>query len=489
MTDANRVRLCLVAEGSDSGTLGVTPANPQFQTLRMTRVDLAGRPRTVESAELRDDRMTSDLILVGQETGGVIAGELSFGSWDALLEAAVFGTWQDRPGRFNPAADQVITGVAQAGQTITVATGAAFVPGHLVRASGFAQAANNGLFRAGAGSGAGSLVVVGAALVDEAVPPAGARLRVVGIEGAAGDLQAATAPNRLTSALLDFTALGIAIGDWIKIGGAGATRRFTVAGCNGWARVGAVAAGALTLDVAPPGFEASVETTTTVTLWLGDRLVGGARRQSFTAELSHLGQATPTHLYHRGLVVDRLAIDLAPEAPVAVEFAFVGANSEDRDQRLPGATSLPPATTEVIDGAANVGRLGLGGAPLGGPNHVVGARLTVDNNLRRQEAVGVLGAAGIGVGQARIGGRLRTYFGSRDLLRKLLANEATGWDLALVDSNGRGLVLDLPRIKFTAGAPEVPGGDRDVLLDLDFVALADPALGRQIAIHRFHEGV
>jgi hypothetical protein len=101
----------------------------------------------------------------------------------------------------------------------------------------------------------------------------------------------------------------------------------------------------------------------------------------------------------------------------------------------------------------------------------------------------VLGAAGIGVGQARIGGRLRTYFGSRDLLRKLLANEATGWDLALVDSNGRGLVLDLPRIKFTAGAPEVPGGDRDVLLDLDFVALADPALGRQIAIHRFHEGV
>ena len=60
--------------------------------------------------------------------------------------------------------------------------------------------------------------------------------------------------------------------------------------------------------------------------------------------------------------------------------------------------------------------------------------------------------------------------------------------MALTDNQGRTLLIDLPALKFSSGAPEVSGVDRDVMLDLDFQAIRHPVLGWQIQLQRFSEG-
>jgi hypothetical protein len=488
MTDSNRVRLGFVLEGVDGANFGVTPANPAFQTLRVTAIDLAGKPNTKISEEIRDDRQISDQILVGQSTDGGFEAELSFGAFDGLLEAVMFGSWAEKSARINLSAGGALTSVTAATGTVALVSGAAVAAGHLVRLSGFGQSANNGLFRAGAGSSATALVSTGAGLVNEAAPPVGAALKVVGFQGAAGDLKAAVGPNRLTSAVLDFTTLGLSVGEWVKIGGGAAVNRISVAGCNGWARIGAIAANALTLDIAPAGFAVANETTSIVQVWIGDLLRNGVTRRSFTAEESFLGQATPTHLYHRGLTPASVKIDVAANDVVKTEFRFIGRSSTDQDQRLTGASSLAATTAEVLNSASNVGRLAEGGAPVSGPNFVTGFSLSIDNNLRPLAAVGSLGAVRAGVGRSAVTGRLSTYFGSRALLAKLLSNQASSYDLILTDSLGRSLLIDLPMLKFSSGAPQVSAADRDVMLDLDFQAIRHPGLGCQIQMQRFTEG-
>ena len=77
---AGFVGICMgfALEGVDGANFGVTPANPAFQTLRVTAIDLAGKPNTKISDEIRDDRQISDLILVGQNTDGGFSADLFY---------------------------------------------------------------------------------------------------------------------------------------------------------------------------------------------------------------------------------------------------------------------------------------------------------------------------------------------------------------------------------------------------------------------------
>lgn len=87
---SNRTAIRIVPET----TFGVTPATPALQNLRYTGENVVFNQRSVSSDEIRSDRSTADLIRVGAEVSGDINFELSFGSFDPLIEAAlasVFG--------------------------------------------------------------------------------------------------------------------------------------------------------------------------------------------------------------------------------------------------------------------------------------------------------------------------------------------------------------------------------------------------------------
>lgn len=74
-------------------TAGTTPATPVFQKLPISTEGLLLSRDTLESETLRADRQISDVINGNKQVGGDVTGEVRYGAFDDLLEAAFGGTW------------------------------------------------------------------------------------------------------------------------------------------------------------------------------------------------------------------------------------------------------------------------------------------------------------------------------------------------------------------------------------------------------------
>ena len=86
---SNRARLRLIKEAE----FGKTPTSGSSTDLRFTGESLNFAIQTEESQEIRADRLTSDVIQVGAETSGDVQFELSYGSFDDLMAAALGSAW------------------------------------------------------------------------------------------------------------------------------------------------------------------------------------------------------------------------------------------------------------------------------------------------------------------------------------------------------------------------------------------------------------
>ncbi len=89
MADGSRHSLRMVAES----TYGTTPTTPVFDIIRHTGTTLGLSKEGVQSEEIRDDRQITDFRHGARQVGGDINIELSYGSFDVILEALLGGTW------------------------------------------------------------------------------------------------------------------------------------------------------------------------------------------------------------------------------------------------------------------------------------------------------------------------------------------------------------------------------------------------------------
>lgn len=90
MANGSRHSMRYVAET----VYGQTPATPAFKMIRHTGTTLGLSKESLQSEELRDDRQISDFRHGAYQVGGDINIELSYGSFDDLLEAVMLGTWE-----------------------------------------------------------------------------------------------------------------------------------------------------------------------------------------------------------------------------------------------------------------------------------------------------------------------------------------------------------------------------------------------------------
>lgn len=158
--DTNRIKLSYVKEV----TYGASPGT-QLTDLRYVSESLMLETSTVQSNEIRSDRQISDIIRVGIESSGDIAGEFSYGSYDEFLRASLMSSaW---------AAAVTITNSttsAASGDNSFNDSGSGFgalVVGQWIKASSFSNAANNGYFKIVTKTTA-KITVVGGTLVTEA---------------------------------------------------------------------------------------------------------------------------------------------------------------------------------------------------------------------------------------------------------------------------------------------------------------------------------
>lgn len=471
MSDTNRVRLAYVEEG----VLGQTPATPTLRTARITGESLVFQITNTTSNELRADRMTADLVQTGAQVGGDLNLELSHplsGSFVGdMMAAALFNHWVERPERIGPPACGAVSG----GATFGVASTTGFAAGQLIATSGYTSAANNGLFRI---TTVGAGLTVAGALVNEPAT-ANSRIKLVGLEAASGQISAVA--DGLAATGLDFTTLDLAVGQFIRIGGATAGTRFATAGTNGFARIAAIAPAKLTLDNRPSGWAADAGTGVTLHLFLSDRLVNGVTRRSFTIE-RWFQDLTAELVVMRGMVPGRFDLTVAAQEIATAQIGFVGMMAEHATTPL--GPALPATAEPVLNAVANVGRIAEGGETVSGPNFIRRFTMKLNNSLRERQAIGTLGLVDVGAGRIDLSGEIETYFGSSALYQKYLDGAETSLSVR-VEAAGRALVLQLPRVKFESGRVNAAGANQDMMAELTWRAIRDPLTDAMILIDRF----
>lgn len=511
MSDTNRVGIAIARSGSPDFPSALT----SLDKMRITGTPgLAFDPLTEVSAEIRDDRQITDLIPIGAEAGGEIGFEFSYNVITDILESALLGTWDFTLSKTPDA------GAMGAG-TIPFAATLGFVVGQIVRLL------DPSLFPTGEDDTAQlyeittvtvdtsiTVAVVDIAALDSSFTNATAitsafesdadtRVKVVGVAGATGDI-AFTATGITSAAGIfddslrkDTAATDIEAGHFIRIIGSDAA----VSSTNDvFIEVSAVlAAGAgLTLKT-PSDWQTDPGTGDDILIFFGDVLINPASPVALTSRQFSVERSFNDHTpIDRELFVqmgvNTLAQTLAPQAIAVGTVGFFGTDARARTQTdilelySAGDPSRVDAPAfDVYNTSSNVARLARGGDRVGagGVNCVVNATVEINNNMRRQNAVGFFGACGIGLGEFGVTGTLETYFDDLTLYNDVLDGAETSLDVVLNGNDGRTLVTSVPRIKFVGGAPQVPGKNADVLLPLTYQGLLDSDLGYTLSYQSF----
>lgn len=151
---------------------GVTPSAP-FKELRWTGESLAQTTTSEVSAEVRPDRQVPDVIRTDIEVAGDVNVEVSYGTFDDLLEGAFMSSWSPDVGI---SASDLSTEAGDNSVNATSSDLSVIQPGQWIRLGGFTNEANNDYFQATSVTGT-KVVLAGGTLVTEA---AGATITVAG---------------------------------------------------------------------------------------------------------------------------------------------------------------------------------------------------------------------------------------------------------------------------------------------------------------------
>jgi hypothetical protein len=465
-------RLSLVREQ----TFGVIPPNPAFKVVRPASLNLENKPKYIRSKEIRSDYRKAGQILVGKDVSASYETELSLDSHDDLIESALRTTRAATPEIVKTAAE--LAAVAGAGVFNTAAgLGAPFLVGHLVKASGYALAANNGVSRATA-TGPNAVTLGGLATAAEAVPPVGARLKVVGLRAAAnGSVSATLAGNKITVATTNPATLGIAPGTWFRASG------FTgVVANNGWYRCASITGAGpwdINCDIVPTGFNTDAAAGQIVSLFYSDYFRDGSTRTSYAGEQAHLDIGK--FKYSAGLLVRQTDIKLSAEAIIDMTFEFDGVTGDWQNQ-VAGATYAPKTTNDPFNTSSNIGACYVNGAWVQGT--VTGASISIMSAPVVDKALGSFGAADIHYGGFSVEGSLEKFFLDTIVAQLVMAGSATGVVIPVFDPlTGSGYLFDIRRVKLMDGNnPTVSNPDDALKEPYKFTAEPDATLGG-VVIH------
>jgi hypothetical protein len=499
MSDTNRVGLRFFQSSQRTAPIPGGPFN--LDQLRFTGTpNLAFQPNTIVSNEIRPDRQISDLILVGAEAGGDTGIELSYAAFDALIQGALFSTYTETE-RKQGTGEITAFGAG----TITVDAGGDFIIGQITRLSALATGdVGDGIFEitniaanvltVGPLPGTNTTAVLGTETAD-----ADTLLEVSGFAAqAAGNISLTVTGSdgvfQFPAGALDDamgTGVPLAIGAWVKFA------EFATVGNNVWNRVREIDLTADTITVdAQTGMATDAAGTELVQAFYGSRVENGATSiasNQFAVERRYEDHSPITRELFLGMALNNFNLNLSPQAIAVGSLTWFGFSSAVSDAS-PNYTDLYAALPvdvvapqfDVYNTSSDIGRLGRGVDPVdaAGVNFVLEATIEINNNLRRQPAVGVFGAAGIGVGELSVTGTLSTYFDNDDILQVILQNQETTLDLITQGGDGRSMVFDLPRIKFSGGAPDVPGKNQDVTIPGTYQAILSSVFGYTMSTQR-----
>lgn len=469
------------------GTPDWIPAEPNSYD------DFGGETTLVARNPINASRQRKKGVITDLDASGGFETDFTQTNLQNLLQGFFFAS-------LRPKGEEIVTAVdidTTNPDEYEVALTAGFLVGSLIKGSNFAEAANNAVNEVTAITTDVSVEVADGQLVTEASPPATAQITVVGHVGAAGDLDVddtLTFPA-ITSTILDFTTLGLIVGEWIFIGGDLAANAFSTAANNGFKRIRTIAANRLEFDKSDLTMVTEASTTETVWLYFGRVLkneLGSLivrRTHSLERQLGAPDAALPAEIqaeYIDGAVPNVFTLNIPTADKLTANLSYVAADAVNIDGPSALRTGNRPAIVEsdAFNTSSDFSRIRLAqhvdGVEAPVPLFAFAQEISVEinNNVSPNKAISVLGAFEVTAGTFQVGGSITAYFSNITAVNAVRSNVDITMDMAVVKANA-GFVLDLPLIALGDGRANVEQ-DQPITIPLSMdaatAALIDPTL-------------
>lgn len=479
MSEANRTFLAFIKET----TAGTTPSTGNFKKIPFTAApDFSFNPSTVQSAEIRADRQIDDLPLVGIEAGGSVEIEFAYGKFDELILGALFNSWKELDSAEGSDVDSI------AADTLTFESSFVipdqFKQGAIVLFENAGQ--DEDTYTLGVKSGQ-NFSVAGLASVTSL--SSDIKLTVVGMETDATNYTISTASK--TIEIDDATAKAVMdelapeSGDWIALNTNTTAQR-------GFYRVVSVASSGtvytITYDifVGAEDEEFSVAANATSNyLYVCRSIKNGTTSKSYSILQAFQSLKPELHSVFSGCKIGSFVLNFDTQAIITGSLSFLGLNSRFLPAVIPANRIQENVSEDILNSSSNVAQILIDGSPVTSPNYIQAGSLNIENNVRRQNAVGSVGSVGLPAGTNVITGGLTTYFGSKALAEDVINNTEKSYLLRLTDKKKRRFFVDVPRLKFSSGSVGIAGTNTDLVLPLEYQALRHGTLGYQLKFCAF----
>lgn len=223
------------------------------------------------------------------------------------------------------------------------------------------------------------------------------------------------------------------------------------------------------------------------------RLTNGTTMKTFSFEVKFSDLAIPIFALYKGVFVSKFSTTFSSGSLTEANFDFLGMGHTSATTTALHATVTPSLGYDVQNAVTGVGNIWEGGAPLTSTS-IKSLQMSIDNNLRGQDAIGTVGLVGVGVGTFNVSGSLEVYFADGSLYNKFLADTYTALSVSTQDPAGNGYVFTFPRVQLTAGKITAGSANADVMASFNWEAFADinhvdVALRQTMFIDRFGAAV
>ena len=465
-------------------TIGVLPGSPEWKAIEWNDMSTFGATiASTSRTPINQDLMEYEGAVSDLDSAVEIQTDLTYSSFGNFAQSTFYSEWKAQD-------EFVATSVAATGYSHAALSGAISV-GALIYARNFEDSSNNGL-KVVNGIPTTILTPTTETTVTDASPTASSRVDVVGVQGATGDIEIDSDGNLISTAL-DFTTLGLNVGQSLYVGGTDTDTYFATAGYTGLARVRTIAANLITLDKRD-WTPASADTGTgkTIQLFIGSFIRNVAQdhvdfqSESFTFEGIFQGMTEDTvYEYPEGNKLNSISLDFPLSDKAGMSISFIGTDTPD-----PTATQNPTGTRTqgyqvgAFGTTSDFARLSLKDSALSDYSTCFKS-LTIDinRNVSAEKCLETLGAVDMNIGTLQVTGTSSIIYNDSNLVRAARNNTTTTLDFAIVNSDGC-LHFDIPSMKFGAVNKSFPVNE-SVLCDVSLTTFKDSYFGYVMSCTKF----
>lgn len=259
----------------------------------------------------------------------------------------------------------------------------------------------------------------------------------------------------------DSALVNLDVGDWFRIVAAGDPAD------GAYCKITSRTADTITVAAHTPIPGTTSRVATDVQL-KSSKVTNGVTQRSFSIE-KEFADVEQFFLF-RGMTASELSLTFESGSILSGSVSFMGKDSiQSEASQLPG-TPVESEAFEIMNSVTGVGNILEAGVPLEG-TFFSSLSLSINNNLREQNAIGHLGAVAIAAGTLNVTGNAEMYLADATMYNKFRNNESTSLTFSSKDPAGNGYVFNMENVKFSEMSVQAGGLDSDVMLSGGYQAL------------------